>query len=146
MTLFDGSDKNYDKEIADKIIARIAAGEYTHDACLAEGMQPSTVYGWRDYQPDFAIAWQLAHEHKAQSMVKKAFEVLADPEDDDVVSAGENKRMCNNARVNRKKHLADKYIWWATKCDKSLGEKDVEFENLKKAFLELEKKVSANEK
>lgn len=136
--LFDGSNQNFSQDIANKICARIAAGEYTHDACLAEGMQPSTVYGWRDYNANFAVAWQRAHEQKAQVLLKKAVESIADRPDDDIVYAGKDMNMCNGARVNRNKAQCDFYRWWATRCDKSLTDKDFELEALKKQVFELE--------
>ena len=137
---FDGSDKNYNKEIADRICARIAAGEYVRHACKAEGKEASTVYGWLDYVPEFSIDWEKSLKVKADLLLEKAALALSAKDDDDIVMSKEDTKMCHNARVNRNRAQAEFYKWWATKCDKSLSDRDVELEALKKQVAELEKK------
>lgn len=141
---YSDADRTYDEQIANKIINRISGGEYVRDACKAEGVEPSTVYSWKKYRSDFTAKFDLALEEKADILIKKGFEVLLHPLDDDVVDAGKNMRMCNSARVNRARHLADKYFWWAAKCDKNLSDKDVELAQLTKQIAYLEAEIKKN--
>jgi len=143
---YSNADRTYNEEIANKIIARIASGEYVRDACKAEGMEASTIYSWKKYRPDFTARFEVALEEKADILIKKGFEILSHPLDDDVVDAGKSMRMCNNARVNRARYLAEKYFWWAAKCDKNLSDKDIELAQLIKHVSFLESEIKKNGK
>lgn len=140
-----GRPTTYDEEKATKICELVAKGTFTHDAAKEAGVPPSTVYEWLWHNPDFSELYARARQTQAQIWAKKMMEVLAVPDDDDIVSAGgvDGKKMCNSARVMRARELAGKYQWLAAKADPyQYGDKlrIEEVQELEKRIAELEAK------
>jgi len=109
-----GRPGRYSPGLAGAICKAIAAGQSVRQACAANGISWTTVYGWVDKEPEFAKLFAEAQLARTECWAEELLEI-ADNSAADVLeyegSDGHIRPMPNNAAVQRDRLRSENRKW-----------------------------------
>ena len=109
-----GRPAKYSPGLAEAICKAIAAGQSVREACAANGISWTVVYGWVDKRPEFAKLFAEAQLARTECWAEELLEI-ADNSGGDVLeyegSDGHVRPMPNNAAVQRDRLRSDNRKW-----------------------------------
>ena len=125
-----GRPSTYNKELAEKICARVAKGEWLHKMEHTQGLPcEDTLYEWLRRHSEFSEMYARAREDRTDRLVQEAVEISDNMENDtlfiesDDKSGASAKEVCNHEWIARSRLRVDTRKWLAAKlAPKKYGE------------------------
>jgi hypothetical protein len=120
---------SYTLELADKICARLAAGESMRTVCKDEDMPVvQTLFNWMRVHPEFLEQYTRAKEESADALIEESLDIADDGTNDWMVKHGADGAaigwQLNGEHVQRSKLRIDTRKWMASKLKpKRYGDK-----------------------
>jgi hypothetical protein len=118
------AEDGYSKEFSDRFCAEIADGKSMKSICAQPGMPvKQTIFNWLRKYPEFAEAYRVATEERAESYVEEIMDI-ADDGTNDYYTDEDGKRRVDTEHINRSRLRVDTRKWYAGKVKpKKYGEK-----------------------